>query len=52
MDFLPLCARALKPAMRPGDSLKDTLIAKGIELDGLSEGIDSLEEVLITRSWS
>jgi hypothetical protein len=34
------------------DSLKDTLIAKGIELDGLSEGIESLEEVLRTRNWS
>jgi len=34
------------------DSLTNTLIAKGIVLDGLSEGIECLEEALRTRSWS
>jgi tetratricopeptide (TPR) repeat protein len=34
------------------DSLKNTLIAKGIDLEGLSEGIECLEEALRTRSWS
>jgi tetratricopeptide (TPR) repeat protein len=34
------------------DSLKNTLVAKGIELDGLSEGIKTLEETLSARIWS
>lgn len=33
------------------DSLKNLLVAKGIELDGLSEGIECLEEALRSRSW-
>jgi tetratricopeptide (TPR) repeat protein len=34
------------------DSLKNTLVAKGIDLDGLAEGIEFLEETLRTRNWS
>ncbi|EAQ75260.1 MULTISPECIES: hypothetical protein [unclassified Synechococcus] len=34
------------------DSLKGTLVAKGIELDGLGEGIEALDEALRVRSWS
>ena len=34
------------------DSLTNTLVAKGIELDGLSEAIECLEEALRTRTWS
>ena len=34
------------------DSLQNTLIAKGIELDGLSEGIEVLADALRTRTWA
>lgn len=57
-EFLSLLHQGIQVCNAPWqvetfrDSLKNLLVAKIIEFDGVSEGIECLEEALRSRSWS